>query len=507
MPLTRENDRQAKNRRRRSKSLPPIPDRLPAIGSLPPTAPTETRDSPVLRRQVNQVSAFSSDSEETVTATPPSNRPTLLHPAPPPPPMPARPPPRTPVRMPKIGTTARCDKCNTELRPVKSPFVQATKKSYTSSSVYTSNMPTSPSSPSRLSPSPSTPDTDILFSTAKERLAELTRGDNASSPHSVAASIQNALDEVIQRHTSPIPGFSDSDFVKRGSGSTTYRTTATQTRRSYQPRNRKTKPGSRESPPASPSSNLTQWKTDSAITALSISTDEAGGSAHYTKRGTDPGKAEDGTSYYSKQKFPRDARNDDVPGEDLEINDKDIFRGLQIALAAACDPNVDEWIKEISGTEVRQFLANLHVFEDVGELVEVARKAAARKKRGERKLREKEVKDASRMNGYRNDKSGMDVHRKDTSGMHGANRKGFGSVDGPAEIAESRDLDLSRHVGEERSLRLDDENEQRRARKLRELALQSVEDRMKISRRMKGQRSGKGPGKERAVYRGTSTSD
>lgn len=45
------------------------------------------------------------------------------------------------------------------------------------------------------------------------------------------------------------------------------------------------------------------------------------------------------------------------------ITDKGIFRGLRVATAAACDEEVDEWVTEITGYGVRQFLGELGQFD------------------------------------------------------------------------------------------------------------------------------------------------
>jgi len=49
-----------------------------------------------------------------------------------------------------------------------------------------------------------------------------------------------------------------------------------------------------------------------------------------------------------------------------------------MATAAACDEDVDKWIKEITGSSVRKFLAALSQFSGLGisALVDVARRAA-----------------------------------------------------------------------------------------------------------------------------------
>jgi hypothetical protein len=49
-----------------------------------------------------------------------------------------------------------------------------------------------------------------------------------------------------------------------------------------------------------------------------------------------------------------------------DIRDKDVFKGLQIALAAACNKDLDLWITKMSGCRVRGFLADLRAFEGLG---------------------------------------------------------------------------------------------------------------------------------------------
>jgi hypothetical protein len=45
------------------------------------------------------------------------------------------------------------------------------------------------------------------------------------------------------------------------------------------------------------------------------------------------------------------------------IRDNDVFKGLQIALAAACNKDLDLWIMKVSGCRVRRFLSDLRAFE------------------------------------------------------------------------------------------------------------------------------------------------
>jgi hypothetical protein len=65
-----------------------------------------------------------------------------------------------------------------------------------------------------------------------------------------------------------------------------------------------------------------------------------------------------------------------------KITDKQVFKGLHVATAAACDEDVDKWIEEITGSGVRKFLADLSRFEGLGinTLADVAKRAAKQKK-------------------------------------------------------------------------------------------------------------------------------
>jgi hypothetical protein len=51
---------------------------------------------------------------------------------------------------------------------------------------------------------------------------------------------------------------------------------------------------------------------------------------------------------------------------DRKVNDKDVYRGLHVATAAACDEDVDKWIEEVMGYRVRRFLADLSAFDGLG---------------------------------------------------------------------------------------------------------------------------------------------
>jgi hypothetical protein len=65
-----------------------------------------------------------------------------------------------------------------------------------------------------------------------------------------------------------------------------------------------------------------------------------------------------------------------------KITDKQVFKGLHVVTAAACDEDVDKWIEEITGSGVRKFLADLSRFEGLGvnSLADVARRAAKQRK-------------------------------------------------------------------------------------------------------------------------------
>lgn len=50
---------------------------------------------------------------------------------------------------------------------------------------------------------------------------------------------------------------------------------------------------------------------------------------------------------------------------DSDINDRDVLRGLKLAVSAACDETLDSWIREKTGLRLRRFLADLKTFEDL----------------------------------------------------------------------------------------------------------------------------------------------
>lgn len=50
---------------------------------------------------------------------------------------------------------------------------------------------------------------------------------------------------------------------------------------------------------------------------------------------------------------------------DNDIDDRDVLRGLKLAVSAACDETLDSWIREKTGLRLRRFLADLKTFEDL----------------------------------------------------------------------------------------------------------------------------------------------
>lgn len=65
-----------------------------------------------------------------------------------------------------------------------------------------------------------------------------------------------------------------------------------------------------------------------------------------------------------------------------KITDKQVFKGLHVATAAACDEDVDKWIEDITGCGVRKFLADLSRFDGLGvnTLADAAKRAARQRR-------------------------------------------------------------------------------------------------------------------------------
>lgn len=74
-------------------------------------------------------------------------------------------------------------------------------------------------------------------------------------------------------------------------------------------------------------------------------------------------------------------------GKDVE--DRDVLKGLHIAASAACDEQVDKFISQQTGLQIRRFLADLMAFENLGdqELGEDIRERVVRRRSDMKKLK------------------------------------------------------------------------------------------------------------------------
>ncbi|KAK2005069.1 hypothetical protein LX36DRAFT_665118 [Colletotrichum falcatum] len=75
--------------------------------------------------------------------------------------------------------------------------------------------------------------------------------------------------------------------------------------------------------------------------------------------------------------------------DDGNIDDRDVLRGLNIAISAACDEDVDAWIRRKTGVRIRRFLADLKAFEtlDGEDEPDPARERARKRRADSRKLK------------------------------------------------------------------------------------------------------------------------
>ncbi|KAI1368774.1 hypothetical protein F5Y08DRAFT_354025 [Xylaria arbuscula] len=81
--------------------------------------------------------------------------------------------------------------------------------------------------------------------------------------------------------------------------------------------------------------------------------------------------------------------------DDADIEDRDVIKGLQVAIHAAADDLYDGYIRHKTGLRIRRFLADLKSFEDITELGPTDQRA--REKRAENR----------RLEGIRNRKGGL----------------------------------------------------------------------------------------------------
>ncbi|TQV95866.1 hypothetical protein IF1G_05695 [Cordyceps javanica] len=75
--------------------------------------------------------------------------------------------------------------------------------------------------------------------------------------------------------------------------------------------------------------------------------------------------------------------------DDREITDRDVLRGLHIAASAACDEEVDAFVRNQTGLRIRRFLADLMTLETLAVNPPVDKKQWARQRRADmRKLKQ-----------------------------------------------------------------------------------------------------------------------
>ena len=79
-----------------------------------------------------------------------------------------------------------------------------------------------------------------------------------------------------------------------------------------------------------------------------------------------------------------------IPRSQPKVSNKEVFRGLQVATNAACDEDIDQWVFEVTGRRVRDFLASLSMLEGLGTglMAGVARRAAKHRRTEVRVLEE-----------------------------------------------------------------------------------------------------------------------
>lgn len=73
-----------------------------------------------------------------------------------------------------------------------------------------------------------------------------------------------------------------------------------------------------------------------------------------------------------------------------DVEDRDVLKGLHIAASAACDEQVDKFISQQTGLQIRRFLADLRAFENLGdqELGEDIRERVLRRRSDMKKLKQ-----------------------------------------------------------------------------------------------------------------------
>lgn len=69
----------------------------------------------------------------------------------------------------------------------------------------------------------------------------------------------------------------------------------------------------------------------------------------------------------SPAQVPTSDTNESAAHLDRDINDRDILLGLKMAICAACDEDLDAWIRDRTGLRLRRFLADLKAFDVVSK--------------------------------------------------------------------------------------------------------------------------------------------
>jgi hypothetical protein len=87
-----------------------------------------------------------------------------------------------------------------------------------------------------------------------------------------------------------------------------------------------------------------------------------------------------------------------LSSDEVAITDKDVLKGLKVALAAVCDESTDELVENTTGRSVRGFLADLSLLEGLGfnELSDTARKTILKRRKELRRRPEQSALDDRR---------------------------------------------------------------------------------------------------------------
>lgn len=98
----------------------------------------------------------------------------------------------------------------------------------------------------------------------------------------------------------------------------------------------------------------------------------------------------------------RKNKNEQAPADhhDRDISDRDVLKGLRLALAAACDEDYDAWIRGRTGLRLRRFMADLKGFEDFERKAARARDDQPAWRRRAEQRRQEAVRRSRRMSNH-----------------------------------------------------------------------------------------------------------